>query len=125
MPTLAHVNIRTADLARSVAFYREVLGLSAGPAATRPSSPDHVWMSDDAGNPCIHLQRSTAAGSSDQDGAGIHHLAVACSNPAEWRQKLSSMGIEYREAEFPAAGMIQFNLLDPDGVRIELLFENR
>jgi hypothetical protein len=34
------------------------------------------------------------------------------------------MGIDFQEKEFAAAHMIQFNLLDPNGVRLELLFEN-
>lgn len=125
MPRLAHVNIRTSDLEKSVAFYRDVIGLAPGPAQTRPDSPDHVWMSDKEGNPCVHLQRTDAAAPADWERAGMHHLALACSNPDEWRQKLGTMQIDYREAEFAAARMIQFNLHDPDGVRLELLFENQ
>ncbi len=124
MTSLAHVNIRTADLERSVAFYRDVLGLSSGTAATRPGSPDHVWMSDEEGKPCIHLQRTNSAAQSG-DHAGMHHLALACANPEAWREKLSAMAIEFQETEFTAAGMLQFNLLDPDSVRIELLFESQ
>ena len=45
MTQLAHVNIRSTDLEESVAFYRDILGLRPGPAATRPHSNDHVWMS--------------------------------------------------------------------------------
>lgn len=125
MTTLAHVNIRTADLERSVSFYRDVLGLSPGPAATRPGSADHVWMTDEQGNPCIHLQRASLAAANLGQHAGMHHLALACSNPEAWRQKLNSLGVDFQEAEFTVARMMQFNLLDPDRVRIELLFESR
>ena len=123
MPELAHVNIRTAHLEKSVAFYRDVLGLTLGPAATRPGSVDHVWMSDGHGRPCIHLQRTNAAPQDGPERAGMHHLALACSNPDEWRRKLRSMSVDYQESEFAVARIIQFNLRDPDGVRIELLFE--
>lgn len=125
MTSLAHVNIRTADLEASVAFYRDVLGLAPGPAATRPGSADHVWMSDEEGCPCVHLQRTAAGPEDPREHAGMHHLALLCSNPNEWRQKLRSMGIDYSEAQFAAARMIQLNLKDPDGVRLELLFENQ
>lgn len=123
MTNLAHVNIRTADLERSVAFYRDVLGFSPGPAATRPGSPDHVWMSDDRDNPCIHLQRTGCRAADSGEHAGIHHLALGCSNPDAWRRKLGAMAIDYEEAKFAVARIIQFNVVDPDGVRIELLFE--
>jgi catechol 2,3-dioxygenase-like lactoylglutathione lyase family enzyme len=123
MAQLAHVNIRTADLEGSVAFYRDILGLRPGPAATRPQSNDHVWMSDEHGNPCIHLQRTNASAADGREHAGMHHLALACSDAESWREKLKSMDIDYQESEFASANLVQINLLDPDGVRIELLFE--
>ena len=49
-------------------------------------------------------------------------MAFACTKPQDWRDKLNSMGIDYREAAFAEARMIQFNLSDPNGVRLELLF---
>jgi catechol 2,3-dioxygenase-like lactoylglutathione lyase family enzyme len=123
MTRLAHVNIRTAHLERSVAFYADVLGLTAGPAATRRGSPDHVWMSDDEGNACIHLQRANASALEEAEQAGVHHVALACENASFWRDKLDLMGVEYQERKFAAAQLIQFNLRDPNGVRLELLFE--
>ena len=123
MTNLAHVNIRTADLEKSVAFYRDVLGLRPGPAATRPQSSDHVWMSDQQGNPCIHLQRTDAPRADSMMRPGVHHVALACSNADSWRDKLQSMRIDCQEREFPAAKLVQINIVDPDGVQIELLFE--
>jgi catechol 2,3-dioxygenase-like lactoylglutathione lyase family enzyme len=125
MTALAHVNIRTADLDRSVAFYRDVLGLVPRPAATRPSSIDHIWMTDDQGIPCIHLQRTNHPAAEPGEHAGFHHLALACSNPVEWRRKLGSMAVDFHESDFAGARMRQFNLRDPDGILVELLFEMR
>lgn len=122
MPRLAHVNIRTARLEDSVAFYREVLGFAPGPAATRPGSADHMWMSDEEGNPCIHLQSADTGSADEAPRVGMHHLALACSDPAAWRETLRSTGTNFTETEFAAANILQFNLRDPDGVRIELLF---
>src|SRR5689334_7342873 len=122
MVSLGHVNIRTSLLEESVAFYREVIGLSAGRAETRPRSSDHVWMSDEHGNPCIHLQRTEAAAPDVAETSGVHHIAFNCAEPDTWRHKLTSLGIAYKEARFPEANMLQFNLIDPNGVRIELLF---
>lgn len=118
---LGHVNIRTPLLEQSVAFYRDVIGLSPGGAATRPGSRDHVWMSDHSGHPCIHLQR-TAAIARDGTTAGLHHVAFDCVDPQQWRAKLAKLQIAYDETEFQAADMVQFNLLDPTGVIVELTF---
>lgn len=123
MIRLAHVNIRTADLDGSVAFYRDTLGLTPGPAATRPDSRDHRWMNDDQGYPCIHLQRATSGAHDGRDQTGVHHVALACSDLEGWRNRLASAGVAYKETTFPAARIVQLNLLDPDGVRLELLFE--
>lgn len=121
MTRLAHVNIRTSRLADSVAFYRDVLGLSPSGAATRPGSVDHVWMRDENGNPCVHLQRTEAA-PVESGGAGLHHIAFDCDDPDAWRRKLERFGIAFDEHEFASARMLQFNLRDPNGVRVELTF---
>jgi catechol 2,3-dioxygenase-like lactoylglutathione lyase family enzyme len=120
MISLGHINVRTTKLDESVAFYRDVLGLTPGPAATRPDSDDHVWMSDSKGSACVHLQRTQTAASGD--GAGVHHFAFNCDDAGAWRRKLESLGVEHEEREFAAAGMIQFNLRDPNGVLVELTF---
>jgi catechol 2,3-dioxygenase-like lactoylglutathione lyase family enzyme len=120
MIRLHHANIRTRQLERSVAFYRDVLELTPGPAATRPGSDDHVWMRDADGVPCIHLQLGEQDGLNDR--ASVNHLAFACENPEAWRDKLQSLGIEHSETEFESANILQFNIVDPNGVRLELAF---
>jgi len=122
MVSLGHVNIRTSRLEESVAFYRDVIGLSPGRAATRPQSGDHVWMSDRLGNPCVHLQRTDAPTAYAREAVGVHHVAFNCVGPDSWREKLTSLGIEYKETAFAGADMLQFNLRDPNGVRLELQF---
>jgi catechol 2,3-dioxygenase-like lactoylglutathione lyase family enzyme len=122
MPKLAHVNIRSSDLDASVAFYRDVLGLTPGSAETRPDSVDHVWMSDEEANPCIHLQRANGSPANESETAGLHHIALSCAGLDHWRAKLKTMDVEYRETEFCSADIVQLNLRDPDGVRVELLF---
>jgi catechol-2,3-dioxygenase len=126
MVSLAHVNIRTSRLEESVSFYRDALGLVAGPAATRPDSPNHVWMSDAYGSPCVHLQRTDSQiAINDAEQCGVHHVALACSSPDLWRDKLRARNIDFSEKKFEAADLLQFNLRDPNGVRLELLFEIR
>lgn len=124
MTRLGHVNIRTQDLDGSVRFYRDVVGLRPGPAATRPASADHVWMHDDAGNPCIHLQRTNAQpNGASRELPGVHHVALNCTDPDHWREKLDALDVPFREMSFGSAQLLQFNLEDPDGVRLEMLFD--
>ena len=123
MTKLAHVNIRSSNLDASVAFYRDVLGLTPGPAETRPDSMHHVWMSDEDANPCIHLQHTNAVRANEGEFAGLHHVAVSCADLDDWRAKLKALGLEYQETEFDSAKIVQLNLCDPDGVRVELLFK--
>jgi catechol 2,3-dioxygenase-like lactoylglutathione lyase family enzyme len=121
MIRLGHVNIRTPKLEETVAFYANVLGLSATGAATRPGSKDHVWLVDGSGAPSVHIQRSEAPAPSGGD-SGVHHLAFDCENPALWRERLSSLDVPFSESEFPVAGMLQLNLADPNGIRLVLTF---
>ena len=118
---LHHANIRTPHLEQTVAFYRDVLDLTPGPAATRPGSDDYVWMSDGEGIPCIHLQRGKEGGELN-DHALVNHLAFSCEDPDAWRHKLQSLGIPHTETEFEYANITQFNIVDPNGVRLELAF---
>ena len=120
MIKLHHANIRTPHLEQTVAFYRDVLDLTPGPAATRPGSNEHVWMSDGEGVPCIHLQRRD--GHALNERAAVNHLAFSCENPDAWRDKLRSFGIDHTETEFESANILQFNIIDPNGVRLELAF---
>ena len=122
MTSLGHVNIRTSQLEVSVGFYRDVLGLTPGRAATRPHSSDHVWMSDAEGRACVHLQRTNAGPPSAAESAGVHHVAFDCTDPDAWRRKLASLGVDYTAAEFTEANLLQLNIVDPNGVRLELLF---
>jgi hypothetical protein len=83
-------------------------------------------MSDSDGSPCIHLQSTDSPGLvGDGRQCCVHHIALACSGPDLWRHKLRSMNIEFAEKEFAVAELLQFNLRDPNGVRLELLFETQ
>lgn len=123
MTSLGHVNIRTGDLDESLRFYRDVIGLRPAPAATRPGSADHIWMHDEQDSPCIHLQRAGISLITSSDGPGVHHVALNCTDPDQWRHKLGTLAVPFRETKFEEANLLQINLEDPDGVRLELLFE--
>ena len=122
MIALGHVNLRTERMAETVRFYCDVLGFRAGDAATRPGSPNHVWLFDSDGSPGIHVQSATAGGGAGEPAVGIHHVAFNCHDIEHWEQRLAAAGVPFSRSEFPEATMSQLNLTDPNGVRLELSF---
>jgi catechol 2,3-dioxygenase-like lactoylglutathione lyase family enzyme len=124
MTRLAHVNIRTPRFDETVDYYRRVIGLTAMPAATRPDSQRHAWMSEADGHASIHIQQEQAAETVAAGGSPMyHHIAFDCVNPQQWRNRLTGLGEPFTELVFAEAGLVQFNLTDPNGLRLELTFK--
>ena len=120
MIRLGHVNIRTTRLQETAEFYSGVLGLTPGQAATRPDSDRHIWMFDSAGAPIVHVQQSDEVEATET--APLHHFAFDCDDLQHWYDRLTSFGIDFTQSHFPHAGLVQLNLCDPNGVRLELTF---
>ncbi len=116
---LDHVNIVTADLAASTAFYREVLGLAEGPRPAFPFPGAWLYCGE---RPVVHLMvRGTASGGGGDTGA-IDHVAFEAEDFDGFRQRLEARGIAHETRIVPGGAMRQIFLFDPDGVRIELNF---
>lgn len=125
-----HVNIRTSDPARAIAFYRDVLGLAA---ASPPGHDDLArggWMLDAAGHAAIHIGHAALPYPSDGavpwQGGGegsIHHVALACTDRPAFTARLRAAGIAWTENRVPQIGLTQLFVRDPDGVLLELNFD--
>lgn len=114
---LDHVNIRTADLKRAVAWYTDALGLHSGP---RPDfSFDGAWMylGDQA---VVHLV-AVDAPPNTQD-PRLEHFALSAGGLGEFLARLEAHGTEFQLAPVPEAGIIQVNIHDPDGNHIHVDF---
>jgi catechol 2,3-dioxygenase-like lactoylglutathione lyase family enzyme len=123
MARLAHVNIRTPRFAETVAFYERVLGLTAAPAATRPDSDRHAWLVEADGRASVHIQGEEAgAGVGAATSPAYHHIAFDCTDAGHWRERLRGLGERFDEIAFAEAGLLQFNLVDPNGLKLELTF---
>lgn len=123
---LAHVNIRCARLADTIAFYGDVLGLTATPLPGADTMDHRTWLRDPSGDPIIHisdLDVGTGGASGPQRGSGaIDHIAFECTDITGFRAHLDRLGHQYRHNAVPAAGLEQLFLKDPDGILIELNF---
>ena len=126
MPGLDHVNLQTARLAESVAFYRDVIGLEVrDPPGLDPALIQ--WMYDEHGRGILHLSTvgslTDAPASLAGGGTGaVHHVALACDGHDAMIARLGAHGLPYRLNEVAAIGLRQIFVQDPNGVLLELNF---
>ncbi|GAB4359552.1 MAG: VOC family protein [Immundisolibacter sp.] len=128
---LDHCAIRTRRLEETRRFYVEALGLEVGPRP--PMTIPGYWLYA-AGRPIVHLMEIGAHYDSDvfgqpmhdrrgPEGPGVDHLAFRVSGLRVLRERLTALGIPYRELTMPAADLHQVFVVDPNGVIAELNFQ--
>jgi catechol 2,3-dioxygenase-like lactoylglutathione lyase family enzyme len=113
---LDHVNIRTTDLARTRAFFTDVLGLTVG---WRPDFDfPGAWLY--AGEKAVvHLVAVTREHRPSR-GASLDHFAFAIDDYEDARRRLETAGVEYQASEAPNGGIRQFFITEANGVTFEL-----
>ena len=106
---LDHTSIRIGDLARSRAFYEELLGLSPAP---RPDlGLPGAWY--DIGGAQLHLiEQQQPLGDIDPTGP---HFALRVDDVDAVRRELDARGVPYRDF-----GGTQLWVRDPDGNVVEI-----
>ena len=114
--SLDHINIRTADLAATRAFFTDVLGLEAG---ARPPFPfPGAWLYA-GGKDVVHLIE-IAAPLGPSDASALDHFAFAISDYDEARRRVVDTGLKFYELGVPGAAVRQIFVTDLNGVSIEL-----
>jgi catechol 2,3-dioxygenase-like lactoylglutathione lyase family enzyme len=124
--TLDHVNIQTRDMALTIAFYGDLLGLVAR-TAPRRKPQERQWLY--AGNRAvIHLnlfgtdntyKREVIPGGAT---GAIHHVAFECDALDETIARIEARGLRYERAELPEIRLTQLFVVDPNNVLLELNF---
>ena len=117
--SLDHVTVRTRDLKTSLAFYTEVLGLKI--ADWRPPFAfDGAWMALE-GRAIVHLVASRPA---DDPSGAVDHFAIAgAGSPETAKSWLTEKDVTFNERVTPDGRFRQLFIMDPDGVKIELVFD--
>ena len=105
-----HVAIRVQDIRRSIAFYRDVLGLELRKAMPDVDNPRMVWF------PGVQLVQKTAD-DAGEPGWRFAHVAFRVSDVAAAVAELQGRGLKFLPHE---PGKPYF-FEDPDGTVIELL----
>lgn len=113
-----HVNIVTADLEATRAFFVDNLGLTVGPRP--PFEIPGYWLY--AGESAVvHLQVALKTVGSSVDSA-LNHFAFDVDDLDAILERLRANGVAFREARVPGSAVRQAFLFDPNGVRVELNF---
>ena len=129
---LEHVNIRTTDLAATIAFWTHDIGLREGP---RPSTRPGAWIYDERDVPVVHVafydpsdaaQRNhvdTYLGVRTLNGTSgcVDHVAFGARDYAGTATHLRTRGHDIRE-RVTDAGLPQIFVTDPNGIVVELNF---
>ena len=112
-----HFTILTDDVPRTVAFYRDMLGLLDG------DRPDlgfpGAWMYA-AGTAVLHIVGGKSKG--DLTPGVIDHIAFSATDLDGTLARLASRGIEHVCRQQAGTGLWQVFFYDPNGARVELDF---
>ena len=115
---LDHVNLRTANLARMTAFYRDVLGFADGPRPPFGFGGAWLYCGD---QPAVHLVEVEAQ--PDTRDPRLEHFAFQAEGMAEFLARLRSAGIAYEIRIVPEFEIRQVNIFDPDGNHLHVDFQ--
>ncbi len=123
-----HVALNCSDLDRSVAFYRDLLGLKEITRSVSPSGARVVAL--EAGGGKLELfsaeePASTPAAETPRSAAGFRHFALLVDDVDAAYGRLSAAGVMFtvlpRDARvFPDIARLAF-CQDPDGILVELM----
>ena len=124
---LHHVTAISADLNRTTAFYRDVLGLTLVREARNDDDPDarHFWFGDAQGSPgtLVSFMEYPEMEAGRHGTGATHHFAFAVGSPAEldaWRAYLRDRDVGCTDV-FDRGGLRSVYLRDPDGHVVELV----
>ena len=130
---LEHYLVLTDDMDRTCDFYCRGLGLRVGPRPHLAFPGYWLYLGD---MPCIHVAewdtyrahslREGIPVSERAPGTGaVDHLAFIAVDSDDIRNRLTAHGLSFAENRVPGAGLTQFFLHDPNGVKVEINVSNR
>lgn len=117
LQALDHITVRSTDLARTLMFYQQLLGMAPGP---RPAfGLPGCWLYV-AGHPVLHVLELPPEGR----GGAIDHVAFEVRGRTLLSERLDAAGVPFDLVALPDGSALQMFLRDPDGARIELVFKH-
>ena len=118
--SLGHVTLRSADFARTVAFYCELLGLRDGPRPAIPVPGHWFYIGERAVLHVLPRSPDTPAGGTF---GVVDHFALDAQDLPAFEARLGAAGTSFKRVRLADTNVWQLFLSDPDGARVELCFE--
>jgi catechol 2,3-dioxygenase-like lactoylglutathione lyase family enzyme len=115
-----HINIRSRDVERARDFYERIIGLRVGDRPPFPSRGYWLYFGD---QPIVHLTQRADDQPAHAGSGSLDHVAFRGVDFEATRAALSAAGIQFREEIVPRDQTRQIFVLDPDGIKLELNFE--
>ena len=112
---LDHVSLNVTDRARSIAWYRDVLGLTQ---LNQPSDDDEPVFLGEPGLQFGLFQAQTQSPSRERESSGLRHVAIVVDDLDAAQERLRSHGVAFRYEDHGNALSVYFD--DPDGHVLEL-----
>jgi len=123
---LHHVTAICADLARTTAFYRDLLGLALVREGVNDDDPSarHFWFGDGDGSPgtLVSFLEYPSMEPAKGGAGGTHHFAFSVGSAEEqlaWVDYLRSRGVPCTDV-FERGGVRSIYVRDPDGHIVEI-----
>jgi catechol 2,3-dioxygenase-like lactoylglutathione lyase family enzyme len=128
---LEHYLVQTVNFAGTVNWYRDVLGLVAGPTPNFGFPVQWMYLGD---RDVLHITHGgskttenrkayLAQTSTETHGSGvIDHVGFRCSGLKDMMADLTAKGVDFRQRRVSDQGLYQLFLFDPNGVKVELNF---
>jgi catechol 2,3-dioxygenase-like lactoylglutathione lyase family enzyme len=119
MPVLAmdHFTVLTEDVPATVAFYNDILGLTAG--RRPPFAFPGAWLYG-AGRPILHVVGGRPL--PDDPQGVLDHMAFSATGLRDIVAKLDKRKVPYDLQHLPGSTLWQLFFFDPSGARVELDF---
>jgi catechol 2,3-dioxygenase-like lactoylglutathione lyase family enzyme len=127
---LDHVNVRSADPAGTLGFFREVLQMRVGPPPGSTGTGSGGWVYDTEDRPVVHVGGADSPYPTDavrpfaaaRGSGAVHHVALSCSGFDDLKARFRSLGIDFEETDYPQFGFRQLFVTEPNGILLELNF---
>jgi len=107
--------LRVADVGRSIAWYRDTLGLTGDPF---PASPPYEFAILRRGDVELMLRRGTPPARQPRSYDWDVYLRLEGDGIRDLFAQLSERGVVTRRLERMFYGLVEFEVIDPDGYRI-------
>lgn len=118
---LLHTRYRVNDVERTVAFYRDVLGLEEIKRHKSPRGSELVFLKPAGSDELIEITCFPGSGSV-QVQPDLTHLAFEVNSLAEFEKHLAQHGLKYSDGPTTSSSGTTFAFIDaPEGYEIELI----